>query len=111
MLHLFWLQRLTLEKDNGKFVEGTSCRGSSLSFIQDFVDQGKNLTTDKDGNRLPGVLANLLQQNGYLPAQVNSTTIEAEKATLFWLYDMVTLIPSKTNLLLILVILSISPNT
>lgn len=68
--------------------QNLGCTGNYPSYMQGLVDETRNLGTDRAGLRLPGPLANLLQQhNGYLPPQVDWATIEAEKATLFWLYE------------------------
>lgn len=86
---MIWAGQLGFNNEQG-VVAATSCKGSYPSFIQGFVDQGKDLKTDKNNNPLPGTFANLLQQNsGHLPVQVDEGTVNAEKATMFWLYDKV----------------------
>lgn len=76
--------------NKNKFPKGTTCPGNYPSFRQGMVDQSLRLDKDLKNNTLPGTFADLLGSNGRrLPAQVNQSTIEAEKATLFWLYDKV----------------------
>jgi hypothetical protein len=80
------LQETYINNASSDFIQGLACAGDYPSYMQGLVNQSKGLGTDKDGRRLPGPFVNLLQ-NGSLPDLVSDNTIEAEKATLFWLFD------------------------
>lgn len=71
---------------NSSFIQNLACAGDYPSYMQGLIDQSRNVSTDKHGNRLPGRFANLLT-GGQLPFTVDASTVENEKATLWWLFD------------------------
>lgn len=65
-----------------------ACTGAYPSSMQGLVDESMSLGEDSFGNALPGPLADLRQtNNGALPKFVDPNLVEAELATLYWLFD------------------------